>query len=41
MDDGESWRRVAREEEGESARKSDACNFSESVYVRGGEVRAK
>ena len=27
MDEGESWRRIARDEDGESERRSDACNF--------------
>jgi hypothetical protein len=26
MDEGESWRRIARDEDGESERRSDACN---------------
>jgi hypothetical protein len=36
MDEGESWRRVTRDEEGERERRSDACNFFVCVYQRSG-----
>jgi hypothetical protein len=30
MDEGESWRRVARDEDGESERRSDACSCEQA-----------
>ena len=34
MDEGESWRRIARDEDGESERRSDACNFEYNMTER-------
>ena len=41
MDEGESWRRIARDEDGDSERRSDACNFEYDTIERLGLWRDK